>query len=149
MALIWKTINRIVLETVDAALAECDFADKETFYQFLEVAYSLKPEDFADNFEQVHEALQRLYGANHYRIEQMMIRILHERSRQGIYPRDFEIVVFGRMVNVFSAEMQANMDERREIAEVIEHSKQLQKQVNEAQAKLKDAERLLLFHPEI
>jgi hypothetical protein len=133
LVLVLDNVSLIILEVADSALSKIEVSDKARFYQYLNIAYNLKPEEIADNFETFHKAIQQFYGSKHYTIEQIMVRTLHERSKQGLYAESFEIVAFNKMVNVFAADIQTKMRERRDLSDAVAYTKRLKGEVNEAQ----------------
>ncbi len=58
MAMISVDDNKIVYECVDEAVSSIDSVDKQTFYEYLREHYKINLQKFADNFDDVHEALR-------------------------------------------------------------------------------------------
>lgn len=105
----------------------------------------MKPEDIADDFETFHQALKSIYGPKHYSIERTIIITLHERTKKGVYQTNDEIIAFGRMINVFMRETEANIESRKQLYNITSYAKTLEERVKEAQIKLKDTERLAII----
>ncbi|MCW3999670.1 MAG: ATP-binding protein [Candidatus Bathyarchaeota archaeon] len=137
-----SAVNRIIFECTDTALSSFEFADKTTFYEYLKRKYSFNFEEFAIRFDTVHEALRDVYGANHYKIERMIIRTLNSQSRKGTYEHSDEVAAFGYLVNIFMAEAEKNLERQRKREETATYAKHLEERIKAADERLKDSERL-------
>lgn len=137
----------IISECVDAALSASNIIDKDTFYSFLKQQHAIEKENIGEQFEAFHKILKEILGSKHYRIEQLTVRTLHERTKQGIYSKNAELIAFDRIVNIFikDAEESISIARKKKILEVTKYIENLEKTVKEAQAKLRDAERLAVI----
>jgi signal transduction histidine kinase len=140
-----SSINRIVYGCVDEAVSSIDSVDKQTFYNYLNKLYKVEFQNFADNFESVHEALRTFYGINHYRIERIIIKTLNDRARTGVYERTEEVTAFGVVVNVFMKETEENITRNKKIAQLSNDVKGLEVKVKEADDRTRAAEHLALI----
>ena len=140
-------VSQIISECVDDALSTSNLIDKETFYDFIDQRHQIKKETMGENFEAVHEILKQILGSKHYRVEQLAIRTLHERTKLGIYTRTNEISAFDRLLGVFIKDAEENIRTVREhdLQEMINYIANLEKSVKDAQAKLREAERLAII----
>ena len=96
-----EDVGRIISECVDEALSVSGLIDKETFYSFLKQQHGLEREMIGCNFEVFHNVIKELLGSKHYRIEQLTIRVLHDRTKQGVYSKKDELIAFDKLVNIF------------------------------------------------
>ena len=140
-------VNRIIFECVDEALVTSALVEKETFYAFLKERHSLQGESIGENFAAFHEVMKSILGAKHYKIEQLVIKILHERTKQGTYSRADELLAFDRLVNIFikDAEESIRAVRSRDYREISSYVANLEKTVREAQSRLREAERLAII----
>ncbi len=136
------TVNKIVFECIDSALSSFEFIDKLAFYDYLKRKYNVTPDMFSDKFEDVHEALQNIFGTNHYKIKRVAVRLLNQRGKDGTYDRGAEVTAFGRMVYVFIRETESNLKRNKSLALMSNYARNLESTVKETNEKLKTAERL-------
>lgn len=140
-------VDRIISECVDTALSASNIIDKETFYTFIKQQHAIEKENIGGQFEVFHKILKELLGAKHYRIEQLTVRTLHERTKRGIYSKNHELIAFDRLVSIFikDAEESINIVRKNSLQEVTKYIENLEKTVKETQAKLRDTERLAVI----
>ncbi len=98
-------VRKVILESVDAALSLVDYVDKEEFYRILETKYGLRVEDIPVKYDFFHKALSETYGIRHFAVERKILRVLHERSKTGVYDEAHEIPAFAVLVESYIAEV--------------------------------------------
>ena len=107
-------VSQIISECIDDALSTSNLMDKETFYSFIEQRHQIEKETMGENFEAVHEVLKQILGSKHYRVEQLIIRTLHERTKRGIYTKNNEISAFDRLLGVLIKDTEESIRNVRE-----------------------------------
>ncbi len=137
-----SNVDRIVSECVDTTLSSFEFVEKGAFYVILEQHYGIKPQTIAKNYEVFHKALKNTFGRHHASIERQIVKTLHERTKRGIYKQSDEIKAFNRIVTVFMKDSETRIKEMEKLTDIENYAKNLEIRVEEATAKLKDAERM-------
>ncbi|HMK94213.1 MAG TPA: ATP-binding protein [Candidatus Limnocylindrales bacterium] len=137
-------VNRIIFECVDEALSSFDSINKTFFYQYLRQEFGVEV-GTGMNFEAIHQALKDVYGLKHYGIERKIVQILHNDAKTGKISHIDEIAAFGKMVEIFLQETEENLNKNRKFQTIAAFTKKLQREVEEAQAKVKEAERLVVI----
>lgn len=137
------SLNKIVQECVDSALSTFNFTNKSAFYEFLKNKYHFDLSKFADEFTIVHRALEEVYGNNHFKIERAIIHILNQRAKDGTYDRITEINAFSTVINVFISETEKSIQRNKSLMVLSNYARSLEQKVNEANEKLKNAERMV------
>ena len=138
-----QAVDKIIIECADSALSQCGFLDKTKFYQTLETSYGIKLEEIGSNYESFHACLQSSLGIKHYAVERMLLRIMKERTDNGIYSRVDEISAFSIITNVYLKESEANLERSRAFTNLEKYTKHLEQVVKEADEKMKSAERMI------
>jgi len=133
--------DRLILQCVDFALSSLDFADNKSFYQLLEKS-GIRNKEISSNFEAFHQIIKQLFGANHYQIERLMIKFLHEQAPAS-FKHSTQIEAFFLMTNVFSEDIKESIERNKELANSESHVKYLEEKVKLADEKLKSAERMV------
>ena len=77
----------------------------KSFIVIFEEKYGLKIEDIPVKYELFHSLLSETFGVKHYAIERKIVKVLHERSKTGVYDEAFEIPAFAVLVNSYMAEV--------------------------------------------
>ena len=138
-----EAVDRIIFECVDATFSRYRFIRKEGFYQLLESSYGINPEHLSSNYDAFHQALKKQLGSNCFKVERKILRILKERTKEGIYNHTDEIEAFNIITNAIIK------DTNRELQEIKKfHSnrngliKALKNKLAEQDDKLKNAERM-------
>jgi hypothetical protein len=93
--------DSVMVEIIDKVLSS--LPEKESFYSELE-KMDLTLKDIPNNLYYFHEALKRTFGTHHYSIESLIIKTLHENTKQGIYNEKEASVVAIRLIDVFTKE---------------------------------------------
>jgi len=138
-----ETADKIIFECVDTALSQNKFLNKEDFYRLLESSYGIEPDSIGSNYEVFHKALNDLLGINHYQVERAILRIMTQRTKDGVYTQSDEITAFSTTTTVYMKETEANILRVREITNLKKYTKVLEEKVKEADDKMKSVERLL------
>ena len=99
-----SNIEKVISECFEEALLKIPFVDKEIFYSIFEKEYNINANEIANNYEVVHQVLRDIFGARHFVVERAMVRILHDKSKQGIYAEDEEIPAFMKIVESYFEE---------------------------------------------
>ncbi len=103
-----SNVDDIILQCVEVALA--DVPNKNDFFLILQRKYRLDLSHLSETFITFHLALKEVFGTGHYQIERDIIRILHERSKQGYYRFSDEVVAFSIILKVILADSNTNLD---------------------------------------
>ncbi len=98
-------VRKVIVESVDAALGSFDYVDKGKLYRTLETKYGLKVEDIPAKYEVFHNALSETLGIDHYAVERKIVKVLHGRSKMGVYDEAHEIPAFALLVECHLAEV--------------------------------------------
>ena len=98
-------VRKIIAESVDTALGSFDYINKENLYRTLETKYGLKAEDIPVKHEIFHTFLSEVLGLDHYAVERKIVKVLHERSKTGVYDEAHEISAFAVLVESYVAEV--------------------------------------------
>ena len=138
-----ESFEKIIFECVDSALSQCEFLNKQKFYQLLEISYNVKPENIGSNYEIFHTALRNCLGIDHYKVERKILRIMKQRTEDGIYSRTDEIAAFSHITSIYLKESEANLKKNMEFTNLKEYTKHLEEVVKDADEKMKSAERMI------
>jgi hypothetical protein len=98
-------IRKVILESIDTALGLIDYVDKQKFYSTLEAKYGLKVEDIPVKYELFHHALSETFGLKHFALERKIVKVLHERSKTGVYDEAREIPAFAVLAESYMTEV--------------------------------------------
>jgi signal transduction histidine kinase len=112
-------------------------------YHFLEEYYGITPKEIGDNFNIFHEIIKQLFGVNHYKIERLMIKVLHAKTASGTYSHSSEIAAFTSISNVFMEDIKEKIERNRELADSKLYAKHLEDKVRAYDDRLKSAERMV------
>ena len=142
-----KEVDRIISDCVDTALSASGVIDVDSFYVFLKQQHDIDRETIGSNFQVFHDVLKQLLGSKHYRIEQLAIRTLHERTKHGTYTKNDELMAFDRLVNTFIKDADESIKAVRDhdYLEISNYVQKLEATVKQAQAKLRETERLAII----
>jgi len=132
----------IIFDCVDSTLSQLGFVNKLGLYTCLEKGYGIKPQEIGKNFELFHDLIKQFYGVNHYKIERLMIRVLHEGAKQDNHVRGSEIQAFSLITTVFTKDIKENMERNKELADSRIYAKRLEERVRAYDNKLRSAERM-------
>ena len=140
-------VSQVISECFDDALSTSNLIDKETFYDFIEQRHQITKETVGENLEVVHNVLKQILGSKHYRVEQLTITTLHERTKRGIYTKNNEIAAFDKLLGIFIKDAEESIRSVREhdFQEMTSYIANLEKSVKDVQAKLREAERLAIM----
>jgi hypothetical protein len=99
--------DAIMVEVIGRVLSS--LAEKERFYSELE-KMQLQPQDIPNNLYAFHQALKAAFGKDHYSIESLIIKTLHENAKKGIYSEKDSAPVAIRLLDVFTKEHQKEIE---------------------------------------
>ncbi len=137
------TVQRMIFECVDAALSRLAFLNKDAFYRLLEVSYSVKPENIGSNYAVFHSTLKSYIGAEHFQVEKVIMQILKQRVKDGVYSQYDEIIAFNIITAVLMKETDDNIERIKKYMTLEKYVKNLKKIVDEQDNRLKSTERLI------
>lgn len=137
-----EDITSIISQCVDLTLSQLEFVDKPALYHFLEEYYGIKPNEIGNNFNVFHDIIKQLFGVNHYKIERLMIKVLHAKTTNGTYNHSSEITAFASISNVFMEDIKERVERSKELADSKLYTKHLEDKVRAYDDKLKSAERM-------
>lgn len=107
--------DSVMIEVIDSVLST--LPEKQRFYSELE-KMQIKTADIPNNLYTFHQALASAFGKDHYSIENLIIKTLHEDTTKGIYNEKDAAPAAISLLDVFTKEHQK---------EIIETKKQLAK----------------------
>lgn len=136
-----QNVNKIIFECADAALSQFEFVDKAAFYRLLESA-GVKPEEIGLSYEVFHGALRKSVGVKHFRIERVILQILKERTKNGVYTHSDEIEAFNIITESMMKETDDNLKRVKELTNLKKYTEDLKKIVKEQDDRLKSTERM-------
>ncbi len=137
-----ENVASIISQCVDSTLSQLEFIDKPALYHFLEEYYGIKSGEIGSNFDVFHEVIKQLFGVNHYKIERLMIKVLHAKTVNGTYSHSSEIAAFAFISNVFMDDIKERIERNKELTDSRLYAKHLEDKVRKYDDKLKSAERL-------
>jgi len=100
--------DAVMLEVIEGVMSS--LAEKERFYDELE-RMQIKTADIPNNLYAFHQALKSAFGKDHYSIESLIIKTLHEDTKKGIYSENDAAPVAIRLLDVFTKEHQKEIYE--------------------------------------
>jgi hypothetical protein len=110
MAIFMLTSDIIMIEIINGVLST--LPEKERFYDELE-KMQIQPQDIPNNLYAFHQALKAAFGKNHYSIENLIIKTLHENTKKGNYSEKDASSAAIRLLDVFTKEHQKEIDETK------------------------------------
>ncbi|HMK95891.1 MAG TPA: histidine kinase dimerization/phospho-acceptor domain-containing protein, partial [Candidatus Limnocylindrales bacterium] len=138
-----ETVDRIIFECIDAAFSCYRIVHKEAFYQLLESSCGVSVEHLSSNYDTFHEALKNQLGTKHFKVERMILRILKERTKEGIYCHTDEIEAFNVITNSLIKDTNRELQEIRVFqSSEDELIKELKKKVAEQDDRLRNTTRM-------
>jgi hypothetical protein len=100
-----------MVEVIDKVIS--NLTQKERFYSELE-NMQIKTADIPNNLYAFHKALKNAFGKDHYSIESLIIKTLHEETKKGTYSENDASPVAIRLLDVFTKEHQKDIDTVKE-----------------------------------
>ena len=137
-----SSVNKIIFECVDKAFYQLGFINKPAFYRLFEESYGVKPENIGSNYEQFHIAIKNQFGAKHFTIERLALKIMKERTKKGVYLATDEISAFKIITDSIIKDTKDNLSRRR-YENLQSYAKILKKKVEEQDRRLEDAARMV------
>jgi len=86
--------------------------EKERFYSELE-RMQIKTADIPNNLYFFHQALKSAFGKDHYSIESLIIKTLHEDAKKGIHSENDAAPAAIRLLDVFTKEHQKDIEDTK------------------------------------
>ena len=100
-----------MVEVIDTVLTST--AEKTLLISKLQ-KLGLTLEDIPQNLHSFHEALESAFGTHHFSVENLIIKTLHEKTKQGIYSEKDAAVVAIRLIDVFTKEHKKDLAAAKE-----------------------------------
>ncbi len=130
---IMNKIQQAIFNSVERALSQFNWVNKEEFYRLLQQKCKVKPDNIHEQYDKVHQLLADMYGVRHFEIEREIVRTLHQSSETGEYKEVNEIPAFAVIVESYFRETRKAMAKSQ--AE-IEKSRQKLDEITAKQAKM-------------
>ncbi len=138
-----ETSQKIISECVDAALSKSELIEKTAFYKLLKESYGIDaPKKIGSSFGSFHEILKQQTGPKHYEIERQILRILKDRTRDGIYGKIEEIAAFNTITNALIKDTKESVNLSKKFISLEHYATELKGRVDEQDRQLKLAERM-------
>jgi hypothetical protein len=99
-----------MVEVIDKVLSS--LPEKDRFYAELK-KMQIQPQNIPTNLPGFHEVLKGTFGKRHYQIESLIIRTLHENTKQGIYSEKEVSPVAIRLLELFTQEHKKEIDDAK------------------------------------
>ncbi len=96
-----KKPDLIIVEVVSKVIAS--LPEKSQFYSELK-SQKINLNDILSNLYVFHEVLKKTFGVHHYGIENLIIKTLHEDTKQGVYSEKEASEVAIRLIDLFTKE---------------------------------------------
>jgi hypothetical protein len=96
-------VNKLIFDSVDAALSKIESIDKSDFYKILKNNYNIEQQEIGSKFDDIE----------HYKIDRLIVRCLHEHGKNNRNDRTAEISAFNQITQVFASEITQNIKKIR------------------------------------
>ncbi len=127
---------------MDAALSNVVPDMKKVIYRTINLPYGLKPEDIARHYDLFYDALQKVLPKQYIQVIREVVRVLHQRTKMGMYEEIYAVQAFGRIITVNLEKAKVRIAIAQRFVNTDENA-ELLRFIRENDKRLREAERLV------